>query len=277
MNRAVLVRVSTSVLVLAGAWMAYTQNPPPAQNLINIASDLYMIDGGSNAVFYITGEGVIVIDDKFERDFDAILAKIKSVTGEPVKYVLNTHHHGDHTGGNPRFLPFAEIISHVNSRINHIELKQPAPPRVVFDKEMSVFLGGKEVRAIYYGRGHTNGDVMIYFPQLKILHTGDLMAGNSPLVDYAAGGSLVEYARTLDGPMNLEFETVIQGHGPLVKRAGYIQYRDGVEKFRAQLTGLVRAGKSKDDVAKFLIAEYGWVPNGLPMQRSLDGFMSELK
>ncbi len=281
MNRTILVRLCAGILTLACAWVAYTQIPrqskAPEQNLIKITDDLYMIDGGSNVTFYITDEGVIVIDDKFDRDFDGIMAKINSVTSQPVRYVLNTHHHGDHTGSNPRFAGFAKIISHVNSRINHIALKQPAPPRVVFTQEMSVFLGGKEVRATYYGRGHTNGDVMIYFPALRILHTGDLMAGNTPLVDYDTGGSLLEYAKTLDGPMKLEFETVIQGHGPLVKRADLIKYRNNVEKFRAQLTGLVRGGKSKDDVAKFLISEYGWVPNGLPMQRSLDGFMTELK
>src|SRR5262249_55185139 len=147
----------------------------------------------------------------------------------------NTHHHGDHTGSNAKFQPFAEIIAHANSRIHHVELKQPAPPRVTFKTEMSVFLGGKEVRAIYYGRGHTDGDVMIYFPDLRILHTGDLMAGNSPLVDYAAGGSLKEYAKTMDGPMGLDFDIVIQGHGPLVNRKLYIDYRNGVEKFQTQV------------------------------------------
>lgn len=268
--------------MLGGAWAAYTQNPQqtkqtPAQNLIKITDDLYMIDGGSNVVFYVTDEGVIVIDDKFDRDFDGIMAKIRSITAKPVKYVVNTHHHGDHTGSNEKFLASAEIVAHVNSRINHVALKQPAPPRVVFQDEMSIFLGGREVRAKYYGRGHTNGDVMIYFPALRILHTGDLMAGNSPLIDYAAGGSLVDYVKTLDGPMGLDFETVIQGHGALVNRQSLIAYRNGVDKFRTQLTGLVRAGKSKQEVADFLVKEYNWVPNGLPMQRGLDGFMTELR
>jgi cyclase len=283
MKRAIFVRLFAAILTLSCGWVAYTQSaqqakqPAPPPQLIKVAPDLYMIDSGSNVAFYVTDEGVIVIDDKFERDFDMIMDKIKSVTSKPVKYLLNTHHHGDHTGSNLKFQPFAEIIAHANSRIHHVELKQPAPPRVTFKSEMSVFLGGKEVRAIYYGRGHTDGDVMIYFPDLRILHTGDLMAGNSPLVDYAAGGSLKDYAKTMDGPMGLDFDVVIQGHGPLVNRKLYIDYRNGVEKFQTQLTGLVRGGKSKDDVAKFLIAEYNWVPNGLPMQRSLDGFMTELR
>jgi hypothetical protein len=103
------------------------------------------------------------------------------------------------------------------------------------------------------------------------------MAGNSPLVDYATGGSLLDWAATLDGALKLDVSTVIQGHGPLRKRADLAKYREDVETFRTRITGLVRGGKSKDEVAKFLVSEYNWVPNGLPMQRSLDGFMTELK
>ena len=152
--RTVLIRLCAGILMLGGTWAAYTQNPQqakqaPVQNLIKVTDDLYMIDGGANVVFYVTDEGVIVIDNKFDRDFDSIMAKIRSITDKPVKYVINTHHHGDHTGSNGRFLPAAEIISHVNSRIHHVDLKQPAPPRVVFTDEMSVFLGGREVRAMY--------------------------------------------------------------------------------------------------------------------------------
>ena len=277
MTRAIFVRTAAAAAFLWGAWAAYTQNPPPPQNLVKVAEDLYMVDGGSNAVFYVTSEGVILIDNKFERDYDSILGKIRSVTSLPIRYVLNTHHHGDHTGGNLKFGAGAEIIAHVNSRIHHVELMQPAPPRVAFDHEMSVFLGGREVRAVYYGRGHTDGDVMIYFPALRILFTGDLMAGNSPVVDYTAGGSLIEFAKTLDGPMGLEFETVIQGHGPVVNRQLLVAYRNAVERFRTQVTGLVRGGKSRQELADFLIKEYNWAPEGIPMQRGLDGFLRELK
>jgi glyoxylase-like metal-dependent hydrolase (beta-lactamase superfamily II) len=285
MVRTLSIRLGAAVLLLSAAWVAYTQNPPAAAkppraplNLVKVFDDLYMIEGpGGNVAFYITEEGVILVDNKFDQDYSGIVAMIKSVTSQPVKYVINTHHHGDHTGSNLRFAPAAEIISHANSRINHVALKQPAPPRVVFKKEMSVFLGGKEVRALYFGLGHTNGDVMIYFPALRTIHTGDLMAGNSPLVDYATGGSLLPWTQTLDGALALDVETVIQGHGPVRKREDLLRYRNEVETFRVRLTGLVRGGKSKEEVAQYLVSEYGWVPNGLPMQRSLDGFMKELK
>lgn len=164
-----------------------TQQQQPAQLTISkVKDDLYNIVGdGGNVAVLVTNEGVILVDDKFEQDHDMIMEKVKSVTNQPIKYVFSTHYHADHSGGNALMLPFAEIISTRNSRTNILDHKQSnAPPgvvpaRVVFTDETSVFLGGKEVRAKYYGRGHTNGDALIYFPELQTVHTGDLMAGAS--------------------------------------------------------------------------------------------------
>src|SRR6202035_1344065 len=129
MRKTLLVRLSAALLFLMGAWVAYTQNQgkqPPQLKLNKITDDLYEIEGdGGNVAVYITNEGVIVVDDKFEYDFNDIMAKIKSVTAQPVKYVLNTHHHVDHTGSNEHFLSTAEIISTANARKNMIDGKQP--------------------------------------------------------------------------------------------------------------------------------------------------------
>ena len=140
-----------------------------------------------------------------------------------------------------------------------------------------MFLGGKEVRARYFGRGHTNGDVLIYFPALKVLHTGDLMAGSSPLIDYAGGGSLVEWTATLDAALSMDFDTVIPGHGPIAKKADLKKYRDNVEKLRTEVTGLIRRGTAKEEIAKVMTGEYGWQPGGLQMTRGFEGMLAELK
>src|SRR5579863_9366287 len=114
MNRTFTIRLAAAVVFLAGAWVAYTQNQgkqPPTLTLNKVKDDLYEIEGdGGNVAVYITSEGVILVDDKFEYDYNDIVAKVKSVTSLPIRYVLNTHHHGDHTGSNARFLPTAEII-----------------------------------------------------------------------------------------------------------------------------------------------------------------------
>jgi glyoxylase-like metal-dependent hydrolase (beta-lactamase superfamily II) len=281
MNRTLALRLSAGILLLAGSWVAYTQNPAnrqPSNKLNKITEDLYEIEGdGGNVAVYLTNEGVILVDDKFEYDFNDIVDKVKSVSNQPIKYVLNTHHHGDHTGSNAKLLPTAEIISHVNARKNIVELKQPGAPRVTFTQETAVFLGGKEVRARYFGRGHTNGDVMIYFPALRVLHTGDLMAGSSPLIDYGGGGSLVEWTATLDEALKLDFDTVIPGHGPVAKKADLLAFRNNVAKLRDHVSGLIRQGKSRDEIAKVMTSDYGWAPGGLQMTRGFEGMLAELK
>ncbi|GIT21350.1 MAG: hypothetical protein CM1200mP40_10320 [Gammaproteobacteria bacterium] len=89
-----------------------------------------------------------------------------------MRYVVNTHHHGDHSGSNPGFLPIAEVIAHKNARENMIRGNQDGLPRVVYNNETSVFLGGIEVQVFHLGRGHTNGDSVVYFPDLKTYTVG---------------------------------------------------------------------------------------------------------
>ena len=287
MNRTLMARVSAGVLLLTGGWIAYTQNQgkqPPPLTLNKVKDDLYEIEGdGGNVAVYVTGEGVILVDDKFDQDHENIIGKVKSVTDQPVKYVLSTHHHADHSGGNAKFLPTAEIISTANARANIVGHKQSnappgvAPARVVFTEECSVFLGDKEVRSRHFGRGHTNGDAIVYFPALRTIHTGDLMAGVTPLIDYPGGGSVVEWTKTLDQALKLDFDTVIPGHGPVTNKAGLLAYRNNVEKLRNRAAGLIREGKTQEEVGKVMTAEFGWSPTGLQMQWSLPGIMTELK
>ena len=285
MSRTTIVRFGGGIVFLLGTWVAYTQTPAPAQLKLNqVKDDLYEIEGdGGNVAVYITSEGVILVDDKYEPDYEQIVAKVKSVTAQPIKYILSTHHHGDHSGGNVKFAPTVEIISTANARANIVNHKQPnapaniTPAQVTFTDETSVFLGGKEVRARYFGRGHTNGDAVIYFPALKTIHTGDLMAGTTPLIDYTGGGSLIEWTKTLDSAMKLDFETVIPGHGAVTNKAGLLTYRNNVEKLRTRATGLVREGKSQEEVGKVMAAEFGWVPASMQAQWSLPGIMTELK
>lgn len=287
MNRKIIVRTSAGVLFLLLGFVTYmqSQNQPPKLTLNKVKEDLFEIEGdGGNVGVYVTSEGVILIDDKFDRDHDAIMAAVKQATPLPVKYVISTHYHEDHSGGNTKmYSSGVDIISTANSRKNILEKKQSnatpgvMPARIVFTEETSVFLGGKEVRAHHYGRGHTNGDAIIYFPALRTIHTGDMMAGTTPLVDYSGGGSVVEWTKTLDAAMQLDFDTVIPGHGPVTNKAGLQTYRDNVAKMRDRVTQQIRSGKSQADIAKFMETEYMWAPNSLQQQWSVPGFMTELK
>ena len=278
MTKTLMVRLAAGVLVSLGAFVAYTQSPQaPAQlNLQKIKDDLYMIEGdGGNVAIYTTNEGVILIDDKFERDFVDIMAKVKSVSDKPLKYVINTHQHGDHTGSNEKLLPIAEIIAHKNARANMEKNNQPGLMRIVFSDESDVFLGGKEVRARYYGRGHTNGDAVIYFPALRLVHTGDLFVSGAPLIDYANGGSAGEWSKTLDEVLKLDFDTVIPGHGPVSKKADLAKFRDKMQDLTTRVSGMVRKGQSKDEISQMLVSDLAWPQASAT--RAVDGMMNEFK
>jgi len=286
MRKTLLVRAMAGVAVFAGAWVAYTQNQPQAQPLkVNkIANDLYELEGDAsgNVAVYLTDEGVIVVDDKFERNYSDIMANIKKLTDKPVKYVLNTHQHGDHTGGNEKMkMGGVELIAHRNARFNMANGKQPGLPQVTFADQAQVFLGGKEVDAYYNGRGHTNGDVVIYFPALKVLHTGDLFTTNgqgnvAPLVDYNGMGSAIEWTKTLDGVLKLDFDTVIPGHGSISKRVDLEKYRAGFERMQTSIRSLSRQDKNRDEVLKMLVSDFGWQQSGLGTNQ-LDRVIDELK
>jgi cyclase len=294
MRRGYLVRVSGAGLFLLLTWLAWTQNQSaPAELKVNpVRDNLWEIEGdGGNVAVRVTNEGVILVDDKYERDHHAIVAAIKSVTSQPVKYILSTHYHEDHSGGNASFVPGVEILSTRNARMSILGHQQldaspnilPAP--IVFTEESSVFLGGVEARAHYFGRGHTNGDAVVYFPDLKTIHMGDLMAdtsdlrmGTSPTVDYNGGGSLLEYPKTIDKVLAAyDFDTVIPGHGPVTNRQGLVTYRDNVVKLIARAQAFVRQGHSQDELSKFMQTEYRWAPTSLPQQWSVPGMMKELK
>ena len=270
--------ISSSVAFLSA--LAQTPQAPPANRIDKVKDDLYVISGdGGNTTVFVTDEGLVLVDDKFDRDYDDILAKIKTVSDKPVKYIFNTHPHPDHTGGNQKFPPSVIIIGHTNNPVGMARRKAPAPPTVTFSEEMAITLGGKQVLARHTGNGHTDADLMVYFPSDKVLAAGDLFNTGTfgVYIDYAGGGSLLPWPKTLEGFLKWDFDTVVPGHGPLATRADFIKSRADVESTITRITGMVREGKTKEDVTKVLIGEFGWNPAGLGIRNSVEGLMAELK
>jgi cyclase len=285
MRRTLFIRGSAVAVLLAGAWLTYTQNPPPPPiGIQKLKDDLYVIGvtkgvGGGNVAVEVTGEGVILVDDMFDRNHDEIIEKLRTVTDKPIKYVLNTHQHEDHSGGNAKMLALnAELISHRNARANMALLKMPGLAHVTFSNEMSVYLGGKEARAHYYGRGHTGGDAVMEFPAEKVIHTGDLFLTfpPQPFIDYAQGGSALEWTKTLDGVLKLDFDIAIPGHGPVSDRAGILKFRNEFQAMRDRIQGMLRSGSGKDEISKVLVGDYHWAAGGLAVQQ-VDAMIAELK
>jgi cyclase len=295
----VLFLVAICIVHSASTLHAQTFRAVPPLEIERVKGDLYMISGeGGNVAVYVTDEGVILVDDMFFRNFDDIIALLSSVTDRPIAYVINTHQHDDHAGGNAKMLAIASVIAHDEVRANLTDIKQPyyedtpgtpiGLPSITFSDELAVHLGGKEVRARHFGRGHTDGDAVIYFPELKVVHAGDLFlamrasaasgdgaSGRPPgvniYVDYAQGGSFLEWTDTLDRVLTLDFDTVIPGHGPVSTRDDLIGFRADLETMRNRIAELIRAGATKQQVLTVFEMDYGWRSTGCPLSPPTPG------
>ncbi len=285
MRRVFAIRLFATALLAAAAWLAYAQNPAPRPAVaFKVKDNLYMLQGeGGNVAVYITPEGLILIDDMYDRNYAAVMDQVRKLSPLPVRYVLNTHHHDDHAGANNSMDSSVQLISHRNARTQMVRINQPGKPRLTFADEFEIHLGGKEVRAYHYGRGHTSGDVIVYFPELKTIHSGDIFLTNAttarpalPYMDYAAGGSALEWTQVLDATAKLDFDTIIPGHGPLSDRAGLAQWRAAFVTMRDRIGAMVRRGDSKEAISKVLIDEFKWPDGGLAIGQ-VDAFIAEMK
>jgi cyclase len=226
-----------------------------------------LIHESGDVAIRVTPAGLIVVDDKFAIQAADVLAQVKRVSQMPVKYLLNTHHHADHSGGNAnvRDALGVDIIAHKNIRENFLRLKQPGEPNITFADESIIYLGGAEVQLRWFGRGHTNGDTVIYFPDLKTVHTGDLIIDGMPVIDYPGGGSAIEFISTIDKLLTLDFDTMIPGHGQLMTKAEVRAYRVRFQTMNDRMRELVLQGVKKDDLqtldqarTRLKLADLGW-------------------
>ena len=264
-----------TVLVVAGQRQPPTFTPEQEARLQirEVKDGLYVIPGfdgnmsGGNVAVRVTDEGVIIVDDKYLYSYDFIAAQVRSVTDQPIRYVLNTHHHSDHAGSNADFMQDAEVIAHKNARANIVRNDQTGAPRVVFGDETAVFLGGVEVQAHHVGRGHTNGDAVIYFPDLRAVHTGDLFIWGlrldgstlAPFWDFGNGGSATEWPATLDKLLALDFDTVIPGHGPILTKDEVRTFRRNLQTVLDRVQGQIEAGATRDNIASRVdTADLNW-------------------
>ena len=214
----------------------------------------------------VTPAGLIVVDNKFTDQTAEVLAQIRTVSPLPIRYMLNSHHHGDHVSGNANFQQLGvDIIAHQNIRANFLRLKAPGAPDITFADRGTVHLGGVEVQMFHFGRGHTNGDTVIYFPDLRVIHMGDLVIDGAPVIDYPGGGSAIEFVTTIERMLTLDFDVAIPGHGKLFTKADVQAYLARLRTMNARMRELARSGVPKEQLAtldqvrvQLRLADLGW-------------------
>jgi len=255
---------------------------PAKLSLVKLQDDLYVIHGEyvpGNVTALITNEGVILVDDDFEVDHDNIVKLLKTVTNQPVKYVINTHFHGDHSGGNAKLQAAGTLaVGSAQARARMVAGKQPGQLDITVQPRGSIFLGGKSAEIYWFGRAHTDGDVVVLFPQHRVLAAGDMYTngeGLPELIDYTGGGSAKEWTATIDQALKLDFDTVVPGHGLVAKKADMQAYRESTKRLPELISQMVKQGKSKADVEKTMRTEFGW--QDFHVQMALDGLINEMR
>jgi cyclase len=255
---------------------------PAELDLIKVRDDIYVIHNAfvpGNTTAVITDEGVILVDDKFEIDLDNILRVLATVTDQPVRYVINTHHHADHSGGNAKLQARGVVaIASENARVRMVAGNLPGLPDFTIERRGQLYLGGKSAEIYWFGRAHTDGDVVVLFPDDRVLAAGDVftLAPEAPqLIDYGGGGSAEEWTATVDGVLELDFDTVVPGHGGVVTKQAMYDFRDSTVRLRELARQLVRQNKSRAEIEAAMRSEFGW--QDLHVQRGLDGLIEEMR
>ncbi len=285
--------ISVALAILAGAVFAQPQQPaPPAaggrgapqpQAIQQVKPGLYMITGaGGNTTVRVTNQGLIVVDGKLpsQANYDALMALIKGVSDQQIKYLIVTHHHADHTGNNQRFLDAGvQVVAHENLKKNLVTYAadpKPAPPSTTYPgAQYTVSLGDVKVELHHFGRAHTSGDTVVYFPDLKVVAVSDVVTTGKtgPLIDYAGGGSATDWTNVLAGILALDFDAAIPGNGDVLTKADVQAYKTKFDTVIARARELVRMGVPQDQLlGQIKTDDIGWAPR-VP---KVDAFYAEL-
>jgi glyoxylase-like metal-dependent hydrolase (beta-lactamase superfamily II) len=259
--------VLSALAAAVAAPAVQAQEPPPVKiRTAHVADNVYVLAGaGGNIGLSVGDDGALLIDDGFTGLTDKITAAVGAVSKAPVRFVVNTHWHFDHAGGNESLAKTgATIVAHQDVRrrmaqgqfITVIDREMPpapaaALPTVTFTESLTFHWNGDEVRILHVGPAHTDGDCMVYFVKANVLHVGDTwFNGMYPFIDVNAGGSLDGMVNALDRALALaNNETrIIPGHGPLSDAAELRVYRGILATVRDRVRALVAQGKSRAEV-----------------------------
>jgi glyoxylase-like metal-dependent hydrolase (beta-lactamase superfamily II) len=260
---------------VASASAAAAQEPLTIES---VRPGLWVIGGdGGNVAVRATNGGVVLVDTGLRGRFPELQRLVASVSSQPIRYAVNTHLHPDHAGGNAELAAEVDVVAHTVTRDLMQRNGMPGVPRTVFADETTLGIGDIEVRVLHLGAGHTGGDVVVYFPDLRVVHAGDLLHELAPFIDYEQGGSSAQWVAALDRLLELDFDIVIAGHGALLDRDDVVAFRDQMETVRSRMRDMIRGGALRRDVGAGIVApDLSWTQyRSSGLFRSLAGLYDE--
>jgi len=224
--------------------------------LEKVSGDVYCLSGGGGNIGILkSGDALLVVDASYARTANDIMAEIQKLSPLSIRYLINTHYHGDHTGGNAIIGKGAEIISHTNCKASQVAGMKPEEreegvgvPQKTFEKEMILKLGEETIHLIHFGPAHTSGDTVLVFDKAKVVHTGDLFFhGVPPYIDVKDGSNTENWVTTI-GKLAETYPDfkVIPGHGPVTTMQEYVKFAEYLRYLRKEVAAAIQAGKTKE-------------------------------
>lgn len=274
----------------AGAWAQNPPAPPPAsaqqdfstvnEKSVDLGHGLYMITGaGGNTTLAVGTDGLIVVDTQFAPLYPKLKAKIAEISSEPVKYVINSHYHGDHTGGNADFAKDGATLVAQANVAKRMQSPPPGPggspsnpaaaeaiPSKTYQSRLTLTVKGQTARLIHIPAAHTDGDTVVYFPDANVISTGDIVGSEAyPNIDVAVGGGINGMIAAVDEILKMGNATsqIVPGHGHNIDKAALRQYRTMLVTARTLIQKEIDAGKTEDQMfADHPLAELDarWMP-----------------
>lgn len=232
-----------------------------------VTDNIYMLTGsGGNIGLLLGSDGVLMIDDQYAPLSQKISDAIKSLSKNNLRFVVNTHVHGDHSGGNENFKKHgATLVAHEQVRVRMMteqfnkRFNRSTPPRdkdawpqITFNTNMNFHLNGEDVDLVHLGKGHTDGDVIVHFKKANVFHAGDAFVRYGyPFIDVSSGGTVNGFIETLDKFLLLldEDSKIIPGHGALATKADVTLLRDQLVDIRDQVAAAINKGTKIEDIA----------------------------
>lgn len=242
-------------LLISNSIFAFQDMSEVEIEIIPVNKNVYMLKGAGGNIGVLTGtDGIFMIDDQFPALSEKIKNKIKTLSDQPVKFLVNSHHHGDHTGGNKNFQESGTLIfahENVRKRLEADTSNTNGLPIVTFSEEIKLHINGNDIMVAHVHNAHTDGDALIYFPQSNVLHTGDtFFNGMFPYIDLKSGGSIdgdIKAARTGLSLINQNTK-IIPGHGEIATYDEYSDYLDMLETIRDNVAKAIKEGKTESEI-----------------------------